>query len=62
MKTIETIIEREIGKLKENFTIKLAERVRHLIITNYDRHDDFRKYYLGQIEYIQDLNLKRYRH
>lgn len=62
MKTIEEIIEREIGKLKENFTVKFAERVRHLIIINYERNDDFRKYYLGQVEYIQDAYLRRYKH
>jgi len=59
MKSIEDIINREIEKLKQGFSIKLAERIRKLIIYNYHESDDFRRYYLKQIKAIQDYDLRK---
>ena len=50
---------KSIEKLKQGFSIKLAERIRKLIIYNYHESDDFRRYYLKQIKAIQDYDLRK---
>jgi len=61
MKSIDDIIDRELKKLRDNFNLKLAEKVRHLIIVNYERHDIFRKYYLETVDYIQEREMNKYK-